>query len=141
MEEYYQNALQRAHKENRISDEMIEIAENIQTIHNSLASGIVENTLSAETALVEADDFENANETNDKDNTDDLLADIGELFAVLTNGNGLQEDSETLDIQFGNKDTESISESNRELESIIEVSIPEATQRDNRQMSDAERKR
>jgi hypothetical protein len=41
----HQKAFQKARKDGRITDEMIQIAENIQTIHNSLASGIPENTL------------------------------------------------------------------------------------------------
>jgi hypothetical protein len=40
-DECYQGALQRAHRKGRISEEMIQIAENIQTLHNSLASDIV----------------------------------------------------------------------------------------------------
>ena len=39
------------------SEEMLEIADNIQMVHNSLESSIPENSLTAETALVEADDF------------------------------------------------------------------------------------
>jgi hypothetical protein len=41
MDECYQGALQRAYQKGRISEEMIQIAENIQTLHNSLASDIV----------------------------------------------------------------------------------------------------
>jgi hypothetical protein len=37
-DEFYQGALQRAYRKGRISEEMIQIAENIQTLHNSLAS-------------------------------------------------------------------------------------------------------
>jgi hypothetical protein len=32
---FYQNALQKAHEDGRITNDMIEIADNIQTIHNS----------------------------------------------------------------------------------------------------------
>jgi hypothetical protein len=116
----YQGALQRAHTEHRITTEMIQIAENIQTIHNSLASSIPENSLSAETSLVEIEEFEVAND--DEDGHDDLLASIGELFATLTNGDGLQEDSKTFDVQFGDRQTESTPEMNTELESVIEYS-------------------
>ncbi len=52
MDECYQGALQRAYQKGRISEEMIQIAENIQTLHNSLASDIVENLLSAKTVLL-----------------------------------------------------------------------------------------
>jgi hypothetical protein len=37
----------------QISEEMIQIAENIRTLHNSLASDIVENSLSAKTVLLD----------------------------------------------------------------------------------------
>ena len=129
----YQNALQRAHKEDRITGEMIQIADNIQTIHNSLSSGIPENTLSAETALVQVDGFENKNEDDDENNYDELLASIGELYAVSTNGDGLNADSETVDIQFGNKHFEETSCSNTELETVIESSNQEETDGNARQ--------
>jgi hypothetical protein len=41
-----------------ISEEMIDIAGNIQAIQNSIESGIPPTTLTADTVLVEADDFE-----------------------------------------------------------------------------------
>jgi hypothetical protein len=43
---------------------MIQIAENIQTLHNSLLSGIPENSLSAKTFLTETTDFEIADEND-----------------------------------------------------------------------------
>jgi hypothetical protein len=126
----YQGAFQRAYREDRITTEMIRIAENIQTIHNSLSSSIPENTLSAETSLVEIEESEITNE--DDDEHDDLLASIGELFATLTNGDGLQEDSVTFDVQYGDRQTESIPEMNAELESVIEHSNPDDNQQDSR---------
>jgi hypothetical protein len=128
----YQAAFQRAYREDRITTEMIEIAENIQTIHNSLASGIPENTLSAETCLVEIEESEMSDEEDD-DEHDNLLASIGELFATLTDGDGLQEDSKSFDVQFGDRQTESIPEMNAELESVIEHSNPDDDRRDFRQ--------
>ena len=121
----FQNALQRAHKDGLISGIMIQIAENIQTIHNSLASGIPENTLSAETTLVEAPDFENMNEGDDNEDYENLLASIGELFTTLTNGEGLKEDSKTLDIGFGNKQMEAESISRAESDTVIDLINPE----------------
>jgi hypothetical protein len=118
----YQNAFQRFYREKRITNEMIEIAENIQTIHNSLAAGIVENTLSAETALVEAGNLENTNEDDNEENYDALLASVGELFASLTNSDGLQEDSKTIDVKYGNKDTEATVLPDWEMETVIEYS-------------------
>jgi hypothetical protein len=103
---FYQNALQKAHEDGRITNDVIEIAENLQTIHNSLASSISQNSLSAETKLTETGAFENANGDDDDDDDDDdykdLLASLGDLFLTLKNGDGLNADSECLDIQFGN---------------------------------------
>jgi hypothetical protein len=123
----YQNAFQRACKEGRITDEMIEIAENIQTIHNSLASNIPPNTLSAETSEVDTGDFENAIEENEDESNDDLLASIGDLFVTLGNNNGLTEDTKTLDIRFGNRETEETTIS----KTILEPAFVERNTEDN----------
>jgi hypothetical protein len=87
---FYQNALQKAHEDRRLTNDMIEIAETIQTIHNSLASRISQNSLSAETKLTETGAFENANGDDDDDDDDyeDLLASLGDLFLTLKNGMG-----------------------------------------------------
>lgn len=116
----YQNAFQRAYNESRITEDMIQIAENIQTIHNSLASDIPPNTLSAETSELETGDFENTSEDNEEDNNNALLASIGELFVNLTNGDGLKEETKTLDVQFGNKETEETILQHIELETAFE---------------------
>jgi hypothetical protein len=131
----HQKTFQRAFNEGKISDGMIQIAENIQTIHNSLSSSITENTLSAETALVETCDFEKSNEDDDKENYEDLLATIGELFVTLTNGDGLKEDSKSLDLKFGNKQMETSSRSNLELETVIEYSNLSDNHGDSQQQS------
>ena len=54
MDGCYQKGFQKAHREGQITNEMIWIAENIQTIHNSLASGIPKNTLANRANLAEA---------------------------------------------------------------------------------------
>ena len=51
------------------------------------------------------------------------MASIGELFVTLTNVEGLKEDSECLDIQFGNKQMEESSLSTTELETVEESSL------------------
>jgi hypothetical protein len=119
---FYQNALQKAHEDGRITNDMIKIAENIQTIHNSLASRISQNSLSAETKLTETGAFKNLNGDVDDDDDDyeDLLASLGDLFLTLKNGDGLNADSECLDIHFGNKHMEATSLSTTELENAIE---------------------
>ncbi len=103
------------------------IAENIQTLHNSLATEIVENSLSAKTVLIETGDFEITTEDEDNDNYEDVLASIGELYATLTNVDGLKEDSECLDIQYGKEQAEESSLSCTELETVIEFSNNEDT--------------
>jgi hypothetical protein len=123
----YQSVFQRAYRESRISEEMILIAENIQTLHNSLATEIVENSLSAKTVLIETGDFEITTEDEDNDNYEDVLASIGELYATLTNVDGLKEDSECLDIQYGKEQAEESSLSCTELETVIEFSNSEDT--------------
>ena len=117
----YQKAFQIAHKEGRISEEMIQVAENIQTIHNSLASGIPENSLTAKTVLLEAADFDDTKPDEDE-SYENILAGIGEMFSTLTAGNGLKQDSDTFDLKFGNIRTESAAVPNTDLESIIEFS-------------------
>jgi hypothetical protein len=118
----YQKGLQKAHADGRITKEIIEIAENIQTVHNSLASGIVENTLSAETCLIEEGDFEKNDDDDDTDNYDELMATMGELFGSFANGEGLKEDPKTLDIQYGNKQMNGTTVTVTELEDAIEIS-------------------
>ena len=130
---FYQSAFQKAHEDGRITKEMIEIAENIQTIHNSLASRMPENSLSAETELMEKSEFENTDADDDDDNYEDLLASIGELFVTLTNGKGLKDDSDCLDIQFGDKQMEESSLSITELETVFQFTHLEDNEGDVRQ--------
>jgi hypothetical protein len=59
---------------------MIQIApENIQTLHNFLASDIVENSLSTTTVLLETSNFEITSEDDGNDNFENVLASFGEL--------------------------------------------------------------
>ena len=136
-EDCYQSTLQKAYREGRINEEMIQIAENIQTLHNSLASEIVENSLSSKTVLLETGDFEFEGEDDDDDNHEDVLASIGELYATMTNGDGLKEESKCLDIQFGKSQTEDapLSFTELELETVIEFSNSEEIQKNARQKS------
>ena len=59
-------------KNRKFSAEMLEIADNIQTVHNSLEASIPENTLTAETDLREAEDFLEEEETSE--NYQDAMA-------------------------------------------------------------------
>ena len=130
-DECYQGSLQRAYQMGRISEEMIQIAENIQTLHNSLASDIVENSLSAKTVLSETSDCEITSEDDDDDSLENVLAGIGELYATLTNVDGLKEDSISLDPKFGKSQDEESPEVIQYLDSVIEFSNSEDTRQGN----------
>ena len=110
------------------SAEMLEIAENVQTIHNSLEASIPGNTLTSETVLVEADDFPEVMEEDENDS--DLMANIGELFAATSGGNKMTEDAATFNPTFSGKSfkedkfiPESVEE--RSMESVIEFDLQE----------------
>jgi hypothetical protein len=53
----YQRSFQTAYKEGRFSEEMIAIANNLQSIAKSIESGIPEECLSSRTTLPEAEEF------------------------------------------------------------------------------------
>jgi hypothetical protein len=66
------------------SEEMIDIAGNIEAVQNSIESG-PSNTLTADTVLVEADDFED--DTGKYETSlENLLASIAELFSTASSG-------------------------------------------------------
>jgi hypothetical protein len=83
---------------------MIQIVEEFKMIHNSLASGILENMVSAETVLMQAGDLKAQTKKMMTTTIEDRLGLVywGELFSTLTTGNGLKGDSKTFDIHFGN---------------------------------------
>jgi hypothetical protein len=113
---------------------MIQIAENIQMLHNSLASDIVENSLSAKAVFLETTDFEITSEDDDDDNFENVLASIGKLYATLMNVDELKEDSISLDPKFRkSQDEESSEVLIRDLESVIEFSNPEDIRQGNPQ--------
>ena len=102
---------------------MHEIAENVQTIHNSLEASIPGNTLTSETVLVEADDF--PEEMEEDENDSDLMANIGELFAITSGGSKMTEEAASFTPTFSGKsfkEDKFILESveKRNMESVIE---------------------
>jgi hypothetical protein len=109
---------------------MIQIAENIQTLHNSLASDIVGNSLSAKTVLLRTDDFKITTDGkhDDDNNYKNVLAGIGELYATLTHVGGLKEDLKYLDPQFRKSQDEESSALVTDLETVIEFSNMEGRQ-------------
>jgi hypothetical protein len=109
----------------QITNDMIHIAENIQTIHNSFALDIPPNTLSTKTSEVETGNFKNTIEDNEENTNNALLASIGELIVNLTKGDGLKAETTMLDIQFGNKEAEETILQNMELKTAFEECKPE----------------
>ena len=98
----YQEGWLHAFHNDWFTEEMIEIAENIQTIHNSLESSIPTNSLTSGTTLTEEE--ENAEDNRaDGDMENDLLVCIGELFASTTGGTALAEDAQELSPIFKTK--------------------------------------
>jgi hypothetical protein len=95
---------QQMHEENRFSSKMIAIADNIQTIRNSLESSIPTNLLASETELF-SDDTDNGydNEEDNSELQEDFLTLIGELFATTAGGTALTEESSKLDPIFSGK--------------------------------------
>jgi hypothetical protein len=63
-------------------------------------------------------------EDDEEETYEDLMAGIGELFVNLTYGNGLAEDTKTLHVHFGSKETEERIIPNTELEVVFEESKP-----------------
>lgn len=81
----YTRCMQHAIKTKTIGKEMIEVAENIQTIHNSLNSPMVENILTSTTELEEPECFEEEQQDCNNVDINDLLTQIGTGLASTTN--------------------------------------------------------
>jgi hypothetical protein len=94
----YQRKFQTAYKESRFAPEMIEIANNIQAIQNSIESAIPENCMSSRTAMPDMDEFESTDEEAAM-GYEDLLSSIGDMFA-LPGGVRLEADATCLDPDF-----------------------------------------
>ena len=132
----YQKGWLHAFHMKRFSEDMVEIAENIQTIHNSLESSIPTNTLTTETTLKEDEDDYANNYSSDSDDENELLSNIGELFASTSGERRMTEDSNDISPKFKSKYTEKLfppvgSESGDNgiteivLESVIQQHEPE----------------
>ena len=77
----YLRRLQTAIAQHEIASDMLDIADNIQNIHNSLQSEMVENLLTCETSLPESAEFSQEEEEDEDENTTQLLQQIGNLLA------------------------------------------------------------
>ena len=93
----YQVAFQAAHANGLFSDEMLEVADNYQSIQCSIDAGMPENPLTADTELVEADDFQAEDENSDQS---DLLASIAELFASDLGETSLEQEAASFNPSF-----------------------------------------
>jgi hypothetical protein len=100
----FQRKWQQAYIEDVFSSKMIEIADNIQTIRNSLESSIPANLLASETVLFDSD---SGNEFADDDENpelqNDFLDSIGELFATTSGESALLEETSTINPIFTGK--------------------------------------
>ena len=103
LEGSYQRQWKAAFDHEAFSDAMIEIAENIQTIHNSLDASLTPNFLSNRTVLQEID------KSNEDKCTipDDYLTSIGDFFASSSGTCNLTEDANHIDPSFCEKVFES----------------------------------
>ena len=98
--ESYLRRWQLAYNQNEFKDEMIEVADNIQTIFNSLASTNPGESgkLSPETNLDELDDGENVNDDiTEEVEIEDIMANIGGFFAGTEESNNLTEEATQID--------------------------------------------
>ena len=89
----------------RYTQAMIEIADNIQTIHNSLESSIPPNGLTLVTAMEDNPDA-SENQESEQSTTGELLASIGELFASTNGESRMTEDSKEINPKYTSKFSE-----------------------------------
>jgi len=96
----HQLAFQEAYREDALDSCFAVIAPNIQTIHNSVESGIPQNSLTADTVLVEPDDFRGDSQV---DNSDFMIEDVMEGVSEIcgdNDGEQLIADSRVLNPSF-----------------------------------------
>jgi hypothetical protein len=98
----FQLKWQQTHMEGGFPSTMITIADNIQTIRNSLESSIPTNLLASETELF-ADNSDQRNDDDDEEFDDDFLNAIGELFATSTGNALLTAEASRIDPTFTGK--------------------------------------
>jgi hypothetical protein len=121
-ENSYLKAFQKAYNEKRFSAEMIAIAENIQTIHNSLNSAMVQDSLGTETVQDMRDDFEEIIE-NDEVCSEDWFQKIGFLLTQSSHQPHLTEETKTINTKFVGKHFHQYqfdTETNLEIEDSID---------------------
>ena len=130
----YVKAFQHAIAQNLICEEMIEVADNVQTIHNSLNSAMPENALSATTDLIEADDIEEVEEEDVGAILEAMLLNIGSVLASYDTGPTLEKESQSFKPTYSKPIAEN-SNFNGEtsfpvMENVIELSQSEREEGD-----------
>ena len=99
----YQMQWQKSYREGQFSDSMIQIAQNIQNIHNSLESSIAVDNITLETDLQDVENGSEETENIDEDHQN-LLDSIGELFAMSSTDSILTEEPKIIDPQYDKSD-------------------------------------
>lgn len=86
-------------KKKEIGDDMMEVAENIMDIHNSLDSQLVDDPLVSDTIVAEGEDDEDSETEPKNDNFDTVLDSITDYFASTSHGGPeLSEDAKELNL-------------------------------------------
>lgn len=101
----YQKGWFNAFQHGKFKEEMIEIADNIQTIHNSLESSMPSNGVTMVTAINVTPEVPEDPES-ENNNINDMLVSIGELFASTTGEKRMTEDSLEINPKYKTKYSE-----------------------------------
>jgi hypothetical protein len=134
----YQRRWQIAHGQGRFSKSMIEIADNIQIIHNSLASAIPPNALSVDTEFIDPGDFPEDEGTNDNIAHANLLANIAGLFAMTSGDAALTEETSEINRKFCGKVFKSKKLTREVLESTVLNSVIQLEHQDDLHRNDTD---
>ena len=92
----YQKRFQLAKEKSEFGDDMLEIAQNIQDLHNSMEATLPVNSLSAETVLVDPEDFIEDEEAENLTDNRDILRYISETLAMGDGEDRLKEETKIL---------------------------------------------
>jgi len=101
-----QKTLMKALENEMVDEDMRDVANNIQDIHNSLQSELVNDPLVCKTIVEEGEASEEV-EDPDEFNCQELMESIGECFASTSQGTPLDNDATSLNPTFVSNDCES----------------------------------
>lgn len=99
-EHSFQATLREQLKEGRLSEEMIDLANHMQNIHNSLDSGQCQNILNLNTCPPDSDEI-TENNAGPKDSFEEMLTTVAEYMASTEGYNPKQEEEIDLTPNFG----------------------------------------